>query len=165
MFGATEASALSTILAHFWPALLTEIAVIAYVASARRRNARPGLRGRRLRERSLDTAGLWCLPLYVWAYQANLLLGEAFSSPENLASMPRLYERTMVTIFVALFYLLMLQTIGAIITHEAPATLGMTGYSRTAATAAMLSVFLNGAFFVWILSEGVRPHGLLFPLR
>ena len=165
MFGATEASALSTILAHFWPALLAELAVIAYVASAIRKNARPELRRRRLLDRSLDTAGLWCLPLYVWAFQANAMLGQAISSPESLRALPLSYGRTVVTIFVALFYLLLLQTIGTMLTHEAPATLGMTGYSRTAATAAMLSVFLNAVFFLRVLSEGLTPHALLFPLR
>ena len=165
MFQTTEATALGTILARFWPTLLAELAVFAFVARTRWRMAHSETAGRRLPGRRLGIAGLWSVPFYVWAWQANAMLGEILFDPVGLTSVPRSYETAVMTIFVSLFYLLLLRTIGTLITHEAPATLGMTGYPRTAATAAMLSVFLNAVFFLRILSEGVAPHGLLFPLR
>ncbi len=156
MFEITQASALGTVLAYFWPALLTEVAVIAVVARAAWRGGRGWRWG-------TDTSGLWSLPLLVWAFQANvLLLGLLQSDPAGLALVPRTYERFLVTAFVSLFYRLQLQTVATILTRDAPATLGMTGRARTAATVAMLSVFLDVGLVLWYLTT-VAPYGL--PLR
>ena len=160
MLGATQASALSTILAEFWPTFLIELAVIVFVARVSRRDARLGPLGRRLLGGRLHTAGLWCVPFYVWAWQANRFFAETYSGPDCLACTGLGYQRSVVTIFVSLFYLLLLRTIGTMITNDAPATLGMTGYSRTAVTAGILSVFLNVAFYLAITREFPGP-GLL----
>ncbi len=129
---------------HFLPTFLTELAVIAAAArDARRRRRLFGL-GRRLKVAA--SSGLWCLPIYLWAWQANRLAYDLVSAGGLTPSNARSWEQTVVTIFVSLFYLLALQTIGTVLTRSAPATLGMVGQPRTAATAAMLSVFLHLAF-------------------
>ncbi len=138
------------ILADFWLAILGEIAVIVYVVKTRDDRRRLGPLGRRLAARSMDTSGFWCLPFYLWAWQANLLVIELFSDRETLDDTRRIYD-DMETIFISLFYLLVLRTAGAAITRDAPATLGLTGHPRTAAGAALLSVFLSLALFFWYL--------------
>lgn len=146
---------------YFWLTFLIELVVIALVVrqtiggSHRHRPL-----GGRLVARSQDTSGFWCLPFYVWAWQANLRLGELISHPAGLVSDPRIYGDTLQEIFTALFYLLALQTIGTLITNEAPVTLGVTGRYRTAAVVAMISVFLNIASFFMLKRVFSAPYGL-----
>ncbi len=146
---------------YFWLAFLIELVVIALVVWRTIGGSyKLGPLGRRLAARSLDTSGFWCLLFYVWAWQANQLLGELLYYPYGLVSDPRIYEHSLREIFTALFYLLVLQTIGTLITNDAPATLGVTGRYRTAAVAAMISVFLNIALVVMLKGVFAAPYGL-----
>ncbi len=151
---------------YFWLTFLVELVVIALVVRRTVGSSRKlGALGSRLAAWTLDTSGLWCLPLYVWAWQANLFLGEMIHSPAGLVSNPRIYQQTMEEIFAALFYLLVLQTIGTTFTHDAPATLGVTGGYRTATAVAMISVFLNIALFFMLKGVFAAPYGLPLDLR
>ncbi len=138
-------------LARFWPTFLIELAVIVLAAyRAKSGSPRLGALGRRLTAGQSDASGLWCLPFYVWAWQANLLVCGLFSDWESLNDTARIYDE-MEAIFASLFHLLAFQTIGTMITDNAPATLGLIGHPRTAVTAAILSVFLGMGLFFWIL--------------
>ncbi len=131
-------------LARFWPTFLAELAVIALVV---RRTKSDPLRlgaGRRLWAGRSDTSGLWCLPFYLWAWQANLMVYGLFNDWQTLDATYRIHDE-MEAIFAALFHLLVLRTIGTVITRDAPATLGLTGYPMMAVCAAFLSVFLGMA--------------------
>jgi hypothetical protein len=151
---------LSSVLAHFWLTLATELAVIALVVHKTRRSSRLlSALGCRLATEKQGNSGLWCLPFYVWAWQANLFLAAMVYDPSVLSNWP-IHEAAVVMLFHSLFYLLLLQTIGTTMTNDAPATLGLTGYHRTAAILSMLSVFLNVALFLYLLREGVLPYGL-----
>lgn len=151
------------VLAYFWPATLVELAVIALVARRVLRSRRGGLssRGRAMR----GTAGLWSLPLYVWAWQANRLLLELVANAPTVVATPRLYERAVEAIFISLCYLIALQTFGTLVTRDAPITLGVTGHVRTATTAALLATFLDVAFFILLVDDLGIPRGIPFHLR
>ena len=150
MNGIIDLGTILEVTARFWPAFVIESAVIAFVYKASLREL--SSLGHRLTVATTDTSGLWSLPLYLWAYHANLSVGRLFSDRGGLASSDILrILNEMEAIFVALFYLLVIQAIGTILTKDAPATLGLTGHPRTAVTAAILSVFLNMALFFRIL--------------
>ena len=151
MFGLIEDELFSSNLLHFWPTFLTELTVIAImVRRAKSTSPRLGSLSRRLMTGRSDASGLWSLPFYVWAWQANLLAYGLFSNRQSLDAIVPI-QNQMEASFISLLHLLVLQTIGTAITREAPATLGLTGQTRTAVHAAILSVFLGMGLFFWIL--------------
>ncbi len=144
MSGLFELDYFFTNLARFWPTFLAELTVIALVFRRTRSDSFRLGAGRRLKAAGTDTSGLWCLPFYLWAWQANRMVYGLFSDWETLDAAYRIHDE-MEAIFAALFHLLVLRTIGMAITRDAPATLGLTGHPRTAVSAAILSVFLGMA--------------------
>ncbi len=152
MYGFIDPAVAIWILVRFWLTFLSELAVVVLVVYEANGSSRKlSAFSSRLAAGSLrDNSGLWCLPFYLWAWQANLLVAGLFSDREGLAYSSRVHD-DMEGIFVSLFYLLAFRTIGTVMTNDAPTTLGLTGHPRTAVTAAVLSVFLNIGLFFWVL--------------
>jgi hypothetical protein len=132
--------------------------VIALAVRRLRRDPRRLGFGRRLT--IAETPGGWCLPFYVWAWQASQLLSAQLADPRDPLLTARIRDPAIEAVFISLLYLLTLRTIGTLITNRAPMTLGLVGHSRTAVTAAVLSVFLDAALLYWFISRTGGLFGL-----
>ncbi|MCP3959627.1 MAG: hypothetical protein GY719_17395 [bacterium] len=148
----------------YWVTWTTEILCALSVFVSRRRRVINEALHRRLGAGLSDTSRLWVLPLYVWGLEATFQISRAFNTSVGLVSLPLwAFINWIFEAALALFYLVVLQTLVVFLVDRPSPRLGLTGTRDLAGIAVIISVFWITVMRLWLFQLFNQDRGL--PLR
>jgi hypothetical protein len=150
---------------EFWKTWVTEILCIVAVSISRRQQVTEGNLRRRLGDRLSETSRIWVIPLYVWGLESSLnLINEVLYAPIGLTSLPLSYYLTwFYEVALALFFLVLLQSLAVLMVDRPSVTLGLSGGRNLAGIAVVLSLLLNSVTYLWMVQLFNKQYGI--PVR